>query len=345
MEVRTARGFSPPLAFELAGRPGTKTLRDKRNYTLTYFVNVKAAQAVPPNTMYLWIPRPARSAAQRNAELLFSSIEPLIDDYRGVSLFKIDNLPSGKEIQISLSWKVEVYGVETSVSPPAVRLEQNSPITEAYTQSSPQLPADDPRIIDQAAAILGRERNPYLKALRIYEWLTGGNFTWESQFAGDIFAALETKRIDSYLAALLYCTLLRSAGVSCQPVAGVLAGRNRLTMNHYWAEFWLDGLGWIPVDPAMGAAALKDKAEREKLIPASYSIAAEQPIFYFGNIDSQRIIFSRGFANLSPMDPRGRTVAHNRSWSLQNIQEEVIGGIESYSSLWGDVTITGIYAQ
>jgi transglutaminase-like putative cysteine protease len=214
-----------------------------------------------------------------------------------------------------------------------------------YTQSNSQIPADDPRIESQAAAILGRERNPYIKAQRVYEWLTGGNFAWESQCAGDIFNALETKRIDSYLASLLYCALLRSACLPCQPVAGVLVNRGRQTMNHYWAEFWLDGFGWIPVDSAMGAAALKDNVERERLIPASFGIATEQPNYYFGNIDSQRIVFSRGFTNLSPMDPRGRTVAHSRSWSLQNIREEIIGGVESYSSLWGDITITGIYAQ
>jgi transglutaminase-like putative cysteine protease len=164
--------------------------------------------------------------------------------------------------------------------------------------------------------------------------MTGGEFVWENQSAGDIFNALETKKIDPYLAALLYCTLLRSSGVPCQPVAGVLVSRSRQTMNHYWAEFWIDGFGWIPVDPAMGADA----------IPAPFAIE-ERPNFYFGNIDSQRIAFSRGFTILSPMDPNGRTVAHNRSYSLQNLREEVVGGIESYSSLWGDITITGIYVQ
>jgi hypothetical protein len=80
-------------------------------------------------------------------------------------------------------------------------------------------------------------------------------------------------------------------------------------------------------------------------IPASFTVYPDRVNFYFGNIDSHRIAFSRGFINLSPMDPRGRTVAHSRSYSMQNLWEEVIGGIESYSSLWGDITITGIYAQ
>jgi transglutaminase-like putative cysteine protease len=335
MEIRTARGNSSPMSFDMSGRSGTKTFRDKRSYTLNYSVDLKVGEAQTPNTLYLWVPRPASSAAQRNMELLAGNMEPFVDNYRGISLYKLDNLTANSDVQISLSWKVEVYSVETSVWSQSIRQDANSPINTAYIQSSAQLPADDSRILNQSAAITNRERNPYIKAQRIYEWMTAGNFVWESQSGGDIFSALETKRIDPCLAALLYCTLLRSAGVPCQPVAGVLVSRNRQTMNHYWAEFWIDGFGWIPVDPAMGAGA----------VPALFSVNVDQPRFYFGNIDSQRIAFSRGFFNLSPMDPRGRTATQSRFYSLQNIREEAIGGIESYSSLWGDITITGIYAQ
>jgi len=335
LEVRTARGVSPPLVFDITGRPGTKTLGGKRSYTFSYSVNVKVNEAESPNTMYLWIPYPSASSSQRNMELLLSSMEPFVESYRGVSLYKLDNLAAHSDAQIRLSWKIDVYSVETNVQPQSIKLETNTPMSEAYTQNIPPLPAEDPRIKERAAAIIGRERNPYLKAQRIYEWMTGGELVWESQSEGDMFKVLQTKRTDSYLAALLYCTLLRSAGVPCQPVAGVLVSRNRQTMNHYWAEFWIDGFGWIPVDLAMGAAA----------IPDSFMASEKQHNYYFGNIDSQRIAFSRGYTILSPMDPHGRTVAHNRSYSLQNLREEVIGGIESYSSLWGDITITGIYVQ
>jgi transglutaminase-like putative cysteine protease len=341
VEVRTARGNSLPMVFEISGRPGTKIFRDKRSYTLSYSVNVKIGEAESPNALYLWIPQPAVSSSQRNAELLTSSREPFVDKYRGVSLYKMDDLAANSDVPVRLSWKVEVYGVETTVWSQSVRQDTDSPLYTAYMQSSLQLPADDRRIQNQAEAIVGRERNPYIKAQRIYEWMVGGNFTWVSQVEGDIFSALETKQTDSCLAALLYCTLLRSAGVPCQPVAGVLVNRNREAVNHYWAEFWIDGFGWIPADPAMGAASTTGFGA----VPAPFIINQDRANFYFGNCDSHRIAFSRGFTNLSPMDPRGRTVAHNRSYSLQNLWEEVIGGIESYSSLWGDITITGIYAQ
>jgi transglutaminase-like putative cysteine protease len=339
IEVRNERGNSPPVVFDISDRPGTKILSDKRSYTVNYSVDVKVGSATAPNTMYLWIPRPAASSAQRNAELLLSSVEPFIEKYRGISLYKMDNLVKGSDIQIRLGWKVDVYSIATTIQSNSVRQESESPLIEAYTQSTSQFPSDDPRIKNQAAAILGRERNAYLRAQRIYEWMTGESLKWVNQAEGDIFSVMETKQIDSYLAALLYSTLLRSAGIPCQPVAGILINRNRQTISHYWAEFWIDGFGWVPVDPAMGASE-----RHEGAVPAPF-VMNENHASYFGNLDNQRIAFSRGYISLSPMDPRGLTVTRNRSYSLQNLWEEVIGGIESYSSLWGDITITGIYVQ
>jgi len=334
VEVRTAKGKSPPLSIDLSNMPGSKTFRDKRSYTVTVSVNVKTSAAETPNTLYLWVPRPAASASQQNTEMLSSSMEPFIENYRGTSLFKLENLTAKSETRLNLTWKVDVYSVETTVRPLSVRQEANSPARDAYMRSTDQLPADNARMKNQAAAILGREQNPYTKAQRIYEWMIG-EFTFRSDQGGDIFTALEKKQADFYTAAMLYSTLLRCADIPCLPVAGVLVSRNRQTMNHWWAEFWIDGFGWIPVDPVMGAGAA----------PAQFGDTPNKASYYFGNIDSQRIAFSRDFSSLAQMDPRGRTVTHGRSYSLQNLWEEAVGGIESYSSLWGDVTITGMYAQ
>jgi len=339
VEIRTAKGVSPPLFIDLSNRPGAKTFRDKRNYIVSSSVNVQIGAAERPNTLYLWVPRPASSSSQRNTEMLSSNPEPFIENYRGISLFKLDNLPTAGETRLNVSWKVEVYAIETSIRPQSIRPEANSPIRDAHTKSIPQLPSDDTRIKNQTAAIIGREQNPYTKAQRIYEWMLRELIFSRDESPNlqsrDIFTALEKKQADSYTAAMLYCTLLRCAGVPCLPVAGVLVSRSQQTMNHWWAEFWIDGFGWIPVDPVMGAGA----------IPAQFGDNPDRENYYFGNIDSQRIAFSRGFSDLAQMEPRGRTVTHNRSYSLQNLWEEAAGGLESYSSLWGGITITGMYAQ
>jgi hypothetical protein len=333
IEVRTVRGNSRPVTFDVSGMPGTKTFSDKRSYTISYAMDVKVLEATRPNSLYLWMPQPVNSPSQQTISMLSRSMDPFMDNYRGTSLFKLDNLASGATAHIVLSYQVDVYAQETSVRPQSIRQDEKSPLA-VYTQSGNFILPNEAVIKNHANAIIGRERNPYTRARMIYEWFIREMKITETQSV-NITEALEARQADSYLAALLYCSMVRAAGVPCIPVAGVLVSRTLQTIRHYWAEFWIDGFGWVPVDPVMGAGA----------IPASFQQRQDYANYFFGNMDSQRIAFSRGEVTLSQMDSRGRLVSHNRSYSLQNIWEEAAGGLEFYSSLWGDITITGVYIQ
>jgi transglutaminase-like putative cysteine protease len=337
VEVRTPRGNSRPVFFEVSGKPGTKLFRDKRSYTFSYSVQVQVREAASPNTLYLWIPRPTVSASQRNPELLSRSMESFVENYRGTNLFQLINLASDSTVEINQTWLVEVYAQETSLRYQNIKQDTSSPVHLAYTQATALLPADDEGIAALGARLCGRERNPYLKARRIYDWLIEeGNISLSAAapIPGGALDALERRQADPYSAALLFCSLARSAGIPAIPVAGVLVNRGGV-LKHYWAEFWIDGFGWIPLDPALGAGAA----------PEGFNLREDSASWYFGNLDNQRIAFSRGQILLSQMDPRGRTVPRGREYALQNLWEEAVGGITSYSSLWGAVTITGIYAR
>jgi transglutaminase-like putative cysteine protease len=333
IKVRTSRGTSRPFYFEVSGKPGAKIFRDKRTYTVAYPVDIRVRDVTEPNTLYLWTPNPVISAAQRKAEILSRSPEPFVDNYRGTALFKLNNLASGSIVNINQSWLVEVYAQETSIRVQSVK--ESGSRMAVHTAPSPLLPADDPRITSLAASITGRERNPYIKARQIYDWLVREAHIGPEPLSGGVIEALERNRADSYMAALLFCTLARAAGIPSLPSAGVLINRSRQTSRHYWAEFWIEDFGWVPLDPALGAGAA----------PEDFGLREDHGAWYFGNLDSSRITFSRGQTTLSQMDPRGRTAARSRDFALQNLWEEAVGGLEAYSSLWGDAAITGAYAQ
>ncbi|MCL2243494.1 MAG: IPT/TIG domain-containing protein [Treponema sp.] len=336
IEIRTSHGTSRPVFFDVTGKPGSKTYKEKRSYTVNYSVDVRIQEASRPNALYLWIPRPVNSPSQRNASLISRNITPLVENYRGVSLFKLDNLASGANYTINNSFHVEVYTQETSIRPLSIRQETSS-IHTMYTQSSSLIPCDSQEIKAISAAATGREQNSYAKARMIYDWIITNMQITEiaPNPAAGIVAALELREADPYNAALLFTAMARAARIPCLPIAGVLINRSGQTLRHYWAEIWLDGFGWLPVDPAMGAGA----------VPGSYIFKQDMVNYYFGNLDNQRIAFSRGEVNLSQMESRGRQVPRPQSYSLQNIWEEAAGGLESYSSLWGDITISGIYVQ
>jgi transglutaminase-like putative cysteine protease len=335
LEVHTPRGNSRPFFFEITGRPGTKTFKDKRTYTFSYAVDIRVTGASVPNTLYLWVPEPALSSSQRNVRILSRSREPFVERHRGTSLFQLGNLADGAAERVSLTYVAEVYAVETDIRPPALRQEKASPLRDSLTRPEALIPSDDPGVKARAALITGRERNPYLMAQRIYRWLTAeGGLGRETQ-TGGVLEALENLRADSYQGALLFCALARASGIPALPVSGVLIDRFQGTSRHYWAEFWLDGFGWVPLDPALGAGAA----------PEGFVLREDHGAWYFGALDNPRITVTRGQTELSRMDPRGRTAVRNRDYALQSLWEEAVGGLESYSSLWSDVTVTGMYVE
>jgi len=339
IEVRTARGVSLPIPFAVSEGPGTRVFGDRQTFIIAQSVSVEAREAESPNSLSLWVPAPALSASQRGVELLASSPAPFLRNRSGTALFRLENMEAGSSSGLSLYWAVDSHAISVSARPQAVS-SAPSPLREAFTAPCARVASDDPRAAELAAAIFSGEANHYLRARLAYDWILD-NMAWEERFEGDIFDAAEDLRADALSASLLYVALLRASGVPSRPVAGVLA-RDRRTLPHHWAEFWIDGLGWIPVDPAMGAFALPDEF---RFVPEMAEWTGESPEareFYFGSVDSFRIAFSRGVEDIPRSDPRGRAVAHERSYALQTLWEEASGGLESYSSVWGAIIIEDV---
>ena len=333
LTVSTPRGDAAPVFLDIVDHPGTKTFKEKRSYAVSYSVDVQASRATGPSSLYLWIPQPATGPSQRNAKLLSRNMDPFVEGHRGAALFQVKDLTEGGSATIALSYLVDVYAVETRVKPQAIKTASDSPIRAAYSGATSLIPADDKEVVSTAERIVGKEKNPYLKARRIYDWVTTELAIVSAPGTGSALDALRDKRADAYSAALLFCALARSVDIPALPDAGFLVDRNRTSTRHFWAEFWIDGFGWVPVDPGLGAGAA----------PAGFTLRADAKDYYFGNLDSQRILFSRGLSVLSPMDPRGRIAARDRGYAFQTLWEEAVGGLESYSSLWSDITVTGVY--
>jgi transglutaminase-like putative cysteine protease len=347
VQVSTPREKSNAITFEVKAKPGVKTIKDKRTYSISYSVDVRAENAAPPNSLYLWCPLPASTASQLNKETLSGTPKPFVEDYRGVSLFRLNDLKSGDNRRISVSYLVDVYSVETQVRPELVKPYADSPVRKTWTLPSAFVPSEDAVVKELAAAFTGMERNPYLKAYFIYNSFLK-EFTVVAGITGDsVQEALSKKRADPYTAAMLYSALCRAAGIPAIPVAGILCGRTGSAQPHYWAEFWIDEFGWIPVDPALGAGALANFTADVAAAASgeSFKQRDDHAAYYFGNMDNQHLIFSFGETSLSQIDVRGRTTSRELNYALQNIWEEASGGIEAYSSHWSDVNVIGVYSN
>ena len=164
------------------------------------------------------------------------------------------------------------------------------------------MPSAAPEIVKAAATAAGTEKNPYLKARRIYDWMLNQLGRGPTGRTADAVAALKAKRGDAFAYSSLYCALLRAAKVPSRMVAGALVGETgQPTLAHWWDEFYIETIGWVPVDPLLGDEDLGVG------LPADPEV--ERRAFYFGNLDNRHLTFSKGVDEVSRMAPDGRRCA------------------------------------
>lgn len=332
--VSTASGRSNGLFFAQSEAPGAKRYLDRRSYSVGYSVSVNKVKASGPNELYLWVPKPVESAAQRVAKVLAQDPEPLVPDYKGAALYRFKDLESGKELAVSQSFLVQTWEVETLVEPDKIQKPASlPPLYQAALAADELVPAKAPEIQALAKRIVQGERNPWRAARLIHEYLTR-NLAWtDSKTALKPLDALAAKTADSSSYAVIAAALLRAAGVPAQPVTGYLVDPSRRATRHAWVEFYIYGLGWVPMDPILASGAR----------PGGFDAAFTDLGRYFGGMDNHRISFSRGYAALAPMAPSGRRASPSRPMAYQSFYEEASGALEAYSSFWGEIEVTGLY--
>jgi hypothetical protein len=310
----TQKAESNRVRLVISGTPGSKVLKNKKTFVLNYSVNVHVEKAQRPNSLFIDLPVPADTAFQRNRGAVAQSNVPFADNYYGTSLYRFNDLEDGISKEIKVSYLVDVYAIESRPEINQIKSASDMSGKQRYVAESFFIESDTPDIKTRALDIIRRETNPYLKARSIFR------------------ALLQEKDIDGFSAAKYFCELCRAAGVPALPVAGVLIVQKKIALAHLWSMIWIDNLGWLPVDIA---AARGD-------VPEGFD-AQPNAEYYFGNVDSNRIVFSFGEAILPPMFHNGKTASGGAKYALQNIMEESSGGISEYSTLWSDIEITGVY--
>lgn len=340
--VQTARGTSNAVYLELEAGVGSKRYVDQRTYHVEYGVDVTGvsiqAGAAGGNALYVWVPNIVALPEQRAIELVRREPDqPLFDDFAGLTGYLFENLAAADTRAIRQQYIFHRYAVATNLSPERVGLEydRERKLFQRYTQSDSFVPSDDEKLKTASRAVVGTTRNPYWKARLVYNYVIQ-RLSYDTSFIGSAVAASDARKGDSYAFATLFAALCRAAEVPARPVAGYLVQKDpqrSVVQHHYWAEFYLEQLGWVPVDPLLG------KGERIIDPPEG-----QNPMeYYFGNLDNRHITLSKGDVQVPQQTPRGRTVQRARTGSLQTTHEEAVGSLSGYSAKWLDIEPIGIY--
>ncbi len=356
MYIQTAKGKSANRTVKIERKAGTKSLISPKTYVIQLSSDVENYSGDKDSSIILRVPRPAVSAYQPSSQLVEANPEPIISDFQHTIIHQMQNIPvqggrnstvyAGKK-RFLQNFAITVYETRSKVV--AANLESSKNISQTLystcTASDQIVPAGNEEIKKLLNKILSeeakkrkdgkRETNPYNISLLCYNYMITTyrilpGMRSENSSPLDM---LDSKKGDAYDFTMIYAALLRSAGIPCLPISGVLVNPDLRTKTHWWTEIYFSGFGWFPVDVALGAG-LPYQSWLKDIVPS---------IFYFGNLDSQHIMISRGWNEIKPSASENRTVSRPRSYALQSIWEEASGKTIKYSSYWADPVVVGVY--
>ncbi len=166
-----------------------------------------------------------------------------------------------------------------------------------YLQADGWIPTEGE--VAEIAQNLAKDKTTILeKARAVYDWVVE-NTTRDPNIRGCGTGIVErtlAKRSGKCAdLSSVYVALARNIGVPSREVFGLRLGNQDnqdITGGyHCWAEFYLPGTGWVPVDPS----DVRKKMLAENL---SLSDVAEFREYYFGAVDEYRIVLEKGGRNI-----------------------------------------------
>ncbi len=325
IRIATGKELSNGVYFEVTEPCGTKLYTTKKGYQVQYSVELSAFRGSATNTLDLWVPNIVGCMEQRNIDTV-SDPQPLWKDFKGVMRYRFENLTGTSALAIHESFWFDRYAVQTRISIQAIPSEYDAErrLYKNYTASDNYIPSSDPGIIQIAKTAGKREKNPYIRARNIYLYIIK-QLSYEKRVDHSNLPAIltSTRTGDAYTYAALYTALCRSSGIPARVVSGYLVFGNKETIKHYWAEIYIEQVGWIPIDPLLG----------DQVSFGGFPAIEDPQEFYFGNLDNQHIAFSKGIIQLKPLDPSGVIRRRDEAPALQTICEES-SGIDNYLSSW-----------
>ncbi len=167
----------------------------------------------------------------------------------------------------------------------------SSPEYLRYTISEGWLDIDE-NIRQKAAEITAGETNPYLKAKKIFDWVSGTmSYEYPDVASRGASKSLLSLKGDCAEFSAVFVSLCRASGIPARPVTcnWIKGG------GHQWAEVFLSPYGWVPVDPTIANAfKLDPDCERTKKIVDVAGIETRDPEWFFGNLYPDRVMVMLG---------------------------------------------------
>lgn len=347
--IRTEKGESNSFSVKLSISPAIKKYSDRKTYLIEVYADIENENPKDSANITLRMPKPFESASEPLVEMTECSPEPVLRDFKRTLVYRFElaknpkpsknsKSSEGKMQRFKQDYIVSTYAVSTNINSKNVKpfAETGRALYKLYTAEDELIKSKDENLVSLDAKIVGKEKNPYLKAKMIYDYLLE-NYKLEKKLRkmeASPYDLIDKKSGDAYDFAVFYTALLRAASIPAATMSGILVDTDLTAKTHWWTEFYIENYGWIPADVALGMG----------MEYKPFKTVENAKEFYFGNLDGQHIAFSRGWNELKrSLSENSKTVYRPKTYALQSIWEESSGEKVSYSSLWNAPAVLGIY--
>lgn len=338
--VDTGREKSDPKEFVVNTEAGRKEYLNKKIYLVEYTADIADVVTNDISTITLRCPVPFSSPAQPQVEITDVVPEPILVNYQNNLIHQItrsrNNTPKSVFKQ---NFVLPVFEVRANVNVTKIGNYKNTEknLLSGALKADTLIPCDDKSVKELCEKIIGKEKNPWSKAKFIYDYMCEDFSVLSKVRKGDSdpLDLIKKGNGDAYDFAVICTALLRAAEIPAYTDSGILVNQDLQTQTHWWCEFYIDKVGWIPCDPALGAGLEYKQWTDSDVVDAKN--------FYFGNMDSHHIMFSRGWSQLKPFSADSKIVQQPRSFALQSIWEEANKDTAKYSSYWSVPVVKGVY--
>lgn len=309
-------GYIPQVVKE-AEKDGSSLVKPVK-MKIRYTISVPAGEVPEGEVIRVWMPYPRANAKQKDVKLLSTTQADYIispESYLHKSIYM--EQPAKKDSATVFGYELSYtsYNQWFNFKPEDVKpYNTESELYKKFTaerESHVIFSNDIKRLTD---SIVGNEENPYLKSVKIFDYITS-TYPWASAREYSTIEnipqyVIDNRHGDCGQVSLLFITMARYAGIPAKWQSGWMMHPGEVNL-HDWAEAYFEGIGWVPVDQSFGlVGGSEDNNVRH---------------FYTKGLDAYRYIvnddFSAGFYP-AKIYPRSETVDFQRGeveWRCENL--------------------------
>ncbi len=279
-------------------------------------MRIPAKDLPDSGVLKIWYPLPVQTASQGEIRVSNLSYEefivkgPVTDGRVGYVYYEIPVEQVDEDLVITADIAFTSHEQRCDVDPSKVmEYDRNDPSYKLYTRSERNIEITE-AVRETARKVVGDETNPHLQAQRIYNYMIE---TYPYSHVPHLYLDTRKPKIaeSTYMLqtghgncgtqSMLFCAFCRSLGIPARAIGGYQMFMQKEAGAHFWAQYFVPGYGWVPVDPTA--------AECGDWFPAASDKRKEFKRYYGSNLDPARMVIQKNVdAPLDPPIPPGSPV-------------------------------------